>query len=1482
MPVVIGSLASRTRKARTPGLAGFVVALGSVLGCALLSGAAAAAPPNDDCSGAIPVGTGIVTYDSTLATTSLSPPPCSSIAKDIWYAYTAADDGTLVVTNCGLPPAGYDTVIALYVGSDCAGLTQLACNDGGGVCGFNEASASTAVIAGQTYWIRFGSWSTVPGQIGSFSVTFLPPPVNDSCAAAEPLWLDTPVLGSTIGAVNDYQVSGTFAGIGQIAPAGAAGRDVVYTFTAPVEGRYSFRVTSYAAGNPVLYVASACPGGVPPQIVSVLAGANRTGSGTFAAEEVSCLTLLEEQAVYVFVDETSPSGSLFRIEVTACAMELEPNGTPASAAPFAPGMQGSIAPAGDVDFVSLGVLPASSRVFAMIDGVAANSTDFDLRVTTTTDTLEYDDADNDAPFGSLSPNVAGTPTPATPAEVFLRISHFSASIQAEPWRLHAVVQPPLMHASSETEPNDSPALAEFSPGNYFYGTVSSPSDVDHFVFSAVAGQLILLGLDGDPLRNNTPINAGLALLDENGATLVAVNDATAVSSVVSGAGSLVATSPRSPGEALAYRATVSGTYYVRVGASSAGDYLLSIATTPAAMPDYCDAGAASCNERFDEFISGVEIADLVLSSGTESGCFSSFVDDDSAMLQRTVGAGLVATIGNATPETACTAWCDWNQDGQFDDVTERIDLRGSVDKPAIFTGAVVPPASALLGPTRLRLRVWNTLLDAEGLPCGSALVGEVEDYIVVVTPAPAAPPNDLCVNAQVIGNGFFIGTTDGASSDGDASCDSGGPSSRDVWFVYTPATDGLLALNTCGSAIDTVLSVFSACGGSELACSDDCGGSPCGGPASCAAVVVAAGQSVRIRVSDKGGVAGSFTLNASLTLLNDLCDGAILVAVPSATAGTSVGSTLDSGLPDCAPVATSPGNNGGNLGYSSGSVWYRLLGTGGTITVDTLVSSFDTRLHVFSGSCGALTCVTANDDIAPSFKSKVAFQTVRGADYFVLVSGFGTATGTFTFNVVGEDTPGNDHCVNAEPLSITGSISGTTAGATGEAFGPVSNVLATCATNSANPVFDVWYTWTAPCSAPLTISTCGAFDTLLSVHLACPTFVVGNQVAGACNDNGSGGCGPGSQVTFLAESGQTYLIRVASAVGAAAGGDFVLTWALPDADGDGTPDCLDGCPLDPKKVEPGICGCGVSDLDSDGDGVADCNDGCPLDPDKLEPGLCGCGVSDVDSDGDGVPDCSDGCPVDPKKIEPGLCGCGVSDLDSDRDGVPDCNDGCPFDPTKIEPGICGCGVPDTDSDGDGVADCDDDCPRDPGKVAPGVCGCGVPDIDSDGDGVLDCLEECPFDPEKLEPGICGCGVPDDDTDGDGVADCFDLCPDDPDKVVPGVCGCGKPDDDSDGDGIADCIDECPGFDDLLDCNGNGFPDGCDILEGQSADLNANGIPDECECLADLNGDGIVNGGDLGILLGGWGPGSSVADLNFDGVVNGSDLGLLLGSWGVCP
>ncbi|MCA9283575.1 MAG: hypothetical protein KDA22_00055 [Phycisphaerales bacterium] len=49
-------------------------------------------------------------------------------------------------------------------------------------------------------------------------------------------------------------------------------------------------------------------------------------------------------------------------------------------------------------------------------------------------------------------------------------------------------------------------------------------------------------------------------------------------------------------------------------------------------------------------------------------------------------------------------------------------------------------------------------------------------------------------------------------------------------------------------------------------------------------------------------------------------------------------------------------------------------------------------------------------------------------------------------------------------------------------------------------------------------------------------------------------------------------------------------------------------------------------------------------------------------------------------------------------------------------------------------------------------------------------------------------------------------------------------------------------------------------------------------VGDLNGDDLVDGADLGLLLAAWGSSDVLADLNGDGTVDGADLGVLLANW----
>jgi len=68
----------------------------------------------------------------------------------------------------------------------------------------------------------------------------------------------------------------------------------------------------------------------------------------------------------------------------------------------------------------------------------------------------------------------------------------------------------------------------------------------------------------------------------------------------------------------------------------------------------------------------------------------------------------------------------------------------------------------------------------------------------------------------------------------------------------------------------------------------------------------------------------------------------------------------------------------------------------------------------------------------------------------------------------------------------------------------------------------------------------------------------------------------------------------------------------------------------------------------------------------------------------------------------------------------------------------------------------------------------------------------------------------------------------------------------------------------------------DIYAGRVNDQGTIGNP---PLQGDFDGNGLVDGSDLGILIGAWGPCAGCpADLDADGFVEGSDLGLMLGNW----
>ncbi|MBU2650812.1 MAG: carboxypeptidase regulatory-like domain-containing protein [Bacteroidetes bacterium] len=133
---------------------------------------------------------------------------------------------------------------------------------------------------------------------------------------------------------------------------------------------------------------------------------------------------------------------------------------------------------------------------------------------------------------------------------------------------------------------------------------------------------------------------------------------------------------------------------------------------------YCTASGA-CGE----YISRVRLGDIDNSSGcTQYGDYTNLV----ATLQYGNTYSLRIDVGSPFAGDVAGVWIDWDQDEDFSDET-MLALSGTPFSG--FTGQISPPAGALSGFTRMRIRLqWNSAPE----PCGDLPFGEVEDYTLQV------------------------------------------------------------------------------------------------------------------------------------------------------------------------------------------------------------------------------------------------------------------------------------------------------------------------------------------------------------------------------------------------------------------------------------------------------------------------------------------------------------------------------------------------------------------------------------------------------------------------------------------------------------------------------------------------------------------------------------------------------------------------------
>jgi hypothetical protein len=207
------------------------------------------------------------------------------------------------------------------------------------------------------------------------------------------------------------------------------------------------------------------------------------------------------------------------------------------------------------------------------------------------------------------------------------------------------------------------------------------------------------------------------------------------------------------------------------------------------------------------------------------------------------------------------------------------------------------------------------------------------------------------------------------------------------------------------------------------------------------------------------------------------------------------------------------------------------------VTLDTVGSNIDTLLAVYTGTdLASLTEIASDNDSNQT--SRLVFDATRGTTYHIAVDNFaGSAPGNFTLRWASAGPPPppppppNDAFGSCATLSgLAGQITGSNIDATREQSEPAHAGIIGGRS--------VWYCWTAPTNAVVTVDTVGSsIDTVLAVytgtHLASLTEIASDD------DSGSNQT---SRLVFGATRGTTYHIAVDNFAGSAPG-NFTLRWA---------------------------------------------------------------------------------------------------------------------------------------------------------------------------------------------------------------------------------------------------------------------------------------------------------------------------------------------------
>jgi hypothetical protein len=378
-----------------------------------------------------------------------------------------------------------------------------------------------------------------------------------------------------------------------------------------------------------------------------------------------------------------------------------------------------------------------------------------------------------------------------------------------------------------------------------------------------------------------------------------------------------------------------------------------------------------------------------------------------------------------------------------------------------------------------------------------------------------------------------------ASSNAGATRETGEPrhdgftGGKSVWWKWTAPASGTVAVNTIGSAFDTVLAVYTGATLENLVAlaSDDEGG---GDATSSLTFNTTSGTTYFIAVDGYFAASGSVTLH--LTQLPPTAGNNMFLFAANLTGTTAQAIASNS-------TATREPGEPAHGGQATGrSLWWTWTApSSGRLLVNTNGSRIYTILAVYSGnSLFGLTPLGFNLQSGVDGFSFLSVPVEAGTVYRIAVDGFSNNAGLIILNLTLVDPPPGDRFADA--VVLTGTDVRTTATSRG-ASKEVSEPEHAAKVGGSS----IWWRWTAPADYKVSLTTAGsAFDTVLAVYTGAGVDAL---TPVASNDNSSAFTET-STLAFNATAGTVYHIAVDDLDGIGGAVSLSLTASTPPPNDD--------------------------------------------------------------------------------------------------------------------------------------------------------------------------------------------------------------------------------------------------------------------------------------------------------------------------------------------